>query len=147
MIFHFLGAGYLFAQSLIGVDPGVKRFPYPLRLLTLLITMAFHAFFGISLLSSEVLIEGNWFGNMGTDWGYTAIEDQQRGGAIAWGIGELPTLFLAIMVAFQWSKSSDREAKRVDRREARTNDAELRAYNDMLATIAESDSRAEQRRS
>lgn len=147
MIFHFLGAGYLFAQSLIGVDPGVKRFPYPLRLLTLLITMAFHAFFGISLLSSEVLIEGSWFGNMGTDWGYTAIEDQQKGGAIAWGIGELPTLFLAIMVAFQWSKSSDREAKRVDRREARTNDAELRAYNDMLATIAESDSRAEQRRS
>lgn len=146
MLVHFLAAGYLFAQALIGIDPGVKRFPYPLRLLMLLITMAFHAFFGISLLSSEVLIEGDWFGNMGTDWGYTAIEDQQRGGAIAWGIGEIPTLFLAIMVAFQWSKSSDREAKRVDRREARTGDAELRAYNDMLSQMAERDANAGPRR-
>ncbi|GAA1860695.1 cytochrome c oxidase assembly protein [Brevibacterium marinum] len=136
MIIHFLGAGYLFAQALIGIDPGVKRPAYPLRLLMLLITMAFHAFFGISIMSSEVLIEGDWFGNIGADWGYSAIEDQQLGGGIAWGIGEFPTLFIAIMVAVQWSKSSDREARRIDRREARTDDAELRAYNDMLASMA-----------
>lgn len=139
MIIHFLGAGYLFAQALIGIDPGVERPAYPLRLLMLLITMAFHAFFGISIMSSEVLIEGDWFGNIGADWGYSAIEDQQTGGGIAWGIGEFPTLFIAIMVAFQWSKSSDREAKRLDRREARTDDAELRAYNDMLANMAQRD--------
>ncbi|GAA1548185.1 cytochrome c oxidase assembly protein [Brevibacterium picturae] len=145
MIIHFLGAGYLFAQALIGIDPGVKRPAYPLRLLMLLITMAFHAFFGISIMSSEVLIEGDWFGNIGADWGYSAIEDQQLGGGIAWGVGEFPTLFIAIMVAFQWSKSSDREAKRVDRREARTDDAELRAYNDMLATMAQRDSKADHR--
>ncbi|MDN5910382.1 MAG: cytochrome c oxidase assembly protein, partial [Brevibacterium sp.] len=114
-------------------------------LLMLLITMAFHAFFGISIMSSEVLIEGDWFGNIGADWGYSAIEDQQLGGGIAWGVGEFPTLFIAIMVAFQWSKSSDREAKRVDRREARTDDAELRAYNDMLATMAQRDAKADQR--
>ncbi|SMX83336.1 putative copper resistance protein D [Brevibacterium sp. 239c] len=145
MIIHFLGAGYLFAQALIGIDPGVKRPAYPLRLLMLLITMAFHAFFGISIMSSEVLIEGDWFGNIGADWGYSAIEDQQLGGGIAWGIGELPTLFIAIMVAFQWSKSSDREAKRSDRREARTDDAELRAYNDMLANMAQRDANSSPR--
>lgn len=145
MIVHFLAAGYLFAQALIGIDPGVKRFPYPLRLLMLLITMAFHAFFGISLMSSEVLIEGDWFGNIGADWGYSAIEDQQKGGAIAWGIGEIPTLFVAIMVAVLWSKSSEKEAKRVDRREDRTDDAELRAYNDMLARVAERDSKTQTR--
>ncbi|MDN5808087.1 MAG: bifunctional copper resistance protein CopD/cytochrome c oxidase assembly protein [Brevibacterium sp.] len=146
MIIHFLGAGYLFAQALIGIDPGVVRPAYPLRLLMLLITMAFHAFFGISLMSSEVLIEADWFGNVGADWGYSAIEDQQLGGAIAWGIGEFPTFFIAIMVAFQWSKSSDKEAKRVDRREARTNDAELRAYNDMLAGMAQREANSGPRR-
>ncbi|WP_245940444.1 MULTISPECIES: cytochrome c oxidase assembly protein [Brevibacterium] len=146
MIAHFLGAGYLFAQALIGIDPGVERFPYPLRLLMLLITMAFHAFFGISIMSSEVLIEGDWFGNMGTDWGYSAIEDQQTGGAIAWGIGEIPTLFVAIMVAMQWAQSSDREAKRLDRREARTDDSELRAYNEMLAKMADRDAKIDPRR-
>ena len=112
----------------------------------LLVTMAFHAFFGISLMSSNVLIAGDWFGNIGADWGYTAIEDQQLGGGIAWGIGEFPTLFVAIMVAVQWAKSSDREAKRIDRRENRTDDAELRAYNEMLASMAERDSKLDHRR-
>ena len=40
-------------------------------------------------MSSSVLIAGYWFGNIGADWGYTAIEDQQLGGGIAWGIGEI----------------------------------------------------------
>ncbi|WP_166974879.1 cytochrome c oxidase assembly protein [Brevibacterium atlanticum] len=146
MIAHFLGAGYMFGSVLIGIDPGVKRPVYPMRLVMLLVTMAFHAFFGISIMSSHVLIAGDWFGNIGADWGYTAIENQQLGGAIAWGIGEIPTLFVAIMVGLQWSKSSDREAKRIDRREDRTDDAELRAYNEMLASMAERDSKMGGRR-
>lgn len=134
MTVHFLLAGYLFAQSLVGIDPGVNRYPYPIRFVVLLITMAFHAFFGISIMSSTSLIEGDWFGNMGHGW-FPAIDDQQLGGSIAWGIGEFPTLILAIGVAVQWSRSSDREAKRKDRSEARTGDAELRAYNEMLARL------------
>ncbi|WP_181275131.1 cytochrome c oxidase assembly protein [Brevibacterium oceani] len=146
MIAHFLGAGYMFGSVLIGIDPGVRRPVYPMRLVMLLVTMAFHAFFGISIMSSNVLIAGDWFGNIGADWGYTAIENQQLGGAIAWGIGEIPTLFVAIMVGLQWSRSSDREAKRIDRREDRTDDAELRAYNEMLASMAERDSKMDGRR-
>ena len=146
MIAHFLGAGYMFGSVLIGIDPGVKHPAYPLRLVMLLVTMAFHAFFGISIMSSSVLIAGDWFGNVGAGWGYTAIDDQQLGGAIAWGIGEIPTLFVAIMVGVQWAKSSDREAKRIDRSEARTDDAELKAYNAMLASMAERDSQIGQRR-
>ncbi|WAL39436.1 cytochrome c oxidase assembly protein [Brevibacterium sp. BRM-1] len=134
MLLHFLAAGYMFAQSIVGIDPGAKRFPYPVRLLVLLVTMTFHAFFGISIMSSTVLIEGDWYGNMGQPWS-SALDDQQLGGGIAWGIGEFPTLILAIGAAVQWSRSSDREAKRKDRAEARSGDAELRAYNEMLARL------------
>ena len=134
MILHFTAAGYMFAQAMIGIDPGVSRFRYPLRLLLLLITMAFHAFFGLSIMASTTLIEGDWYGNIGHGW-IPAIEDQVRGGEIAWGIGELPTLALAIIAAVQWSRSSDREAKRRDRAEDRSGDAELKAYNDMLAGL------------
>lgn len=134
MILHFTAAGYMFAQAMIGIDPGVSRFRYPLRLLLLLITMAFHAFFGLSIMASTTLIEGDWYGNIGHGW-IPAIDDQVRGGEIAWGIGELPTLTLAIIAAVQWSRSSDREAKRRDRAEDRTGDAELKAYNDMLAGL------------
>ena len=41
---HFLITGYLFVQSLIGIDPVPYRLPYPFRLVLLLGTMAFHAF-------------------------------------------------------------------------------------------------------
>lgn len=142
MIVHFLAAGYLFAQSIIGIDPGVKRFPYPVRLLVLLITMAFHAFFGISIMSGEALIAGDWYGNTGHDWGFSALEDQMVGGEIAWGIGELPTLSLAVLLAVEWFTSSTREAKRRDRAEDRTGDAELTAYNEMLQKLAARDEEA-----
>jgi cytochrome c oxidase assembly factor CtaG/putative copper export protein len=139
MIVHFLLAGYMFVQSIIGIDPGVNRFPYPVRLLVLLVTMAFHAFFGISIMSGEALIAGEWYGNMGHGWGFSALEDQVTGGEIAWGIGELPTLSVAILLAAEWFTSSTREARRRDRSEARTGDAELSAYNAMLQQLADRD--------
>lgn len=135
MILHFLAAGYFFAQSIIGIDPGVNRYPYPVRLLILLVTMAFHAFFGISIMSATALIAGDWYGNVGHGW-VSAIDDQSTGGELAWGIGEFPTLGLAIIMAAEWFKSSTREAKRSDRAEDRSGDAELEAYNAMLAGLA-----------
>ena len=134
MIVHFLAAGYLFSAALVGIDPGTKRYPPAISFLILLITMAFHAFFGISIMGATVLIEGDWFGNMGQEW-ISAIDDQQLGGGIAWGIGELPTLLMAIIAAVHWNQQSEREAKRRDRSEDRTGDAELRAYNEMLERL------------
>ena len=53
MVVHFLITGYLFAQTLVGIDPVAGRPPYPLRLLLLLATMAMHAFFGLSLVTGH----------------------------------------------------------------------------------------------
>ena len=133
MIVHFLIAGYLFVQSLIGVDPVPNRAPYPLRLIALFATMAFHAFFGLSLITGTGLLLSNWYGAMGRTWGVSAIADQQTGGGIAWSVGEIPTVILAIVVAIMWSRSDDREAKRLDRKADRDGDAELEEYNRMLA--------------
>jgi cytochrome c oxidase assembly factor CtaG/putative copper export protein len=133
MLIHFLTAGYLFALVLVGTDPGVRRPPYPLRLVLLLATMAFHAFFGIALVSGEVLLQADWFSSLG--WGIDALADQQDGGAIAWGLGEVPTLVLALLVAVQWSRSDERDARRQDRQADRDDDAALAAYNAMLGRM------------
>ncbi|WP_402463090.1 cytochrome c oxidase assembly protein [Isoptericola aurantiacus] len=137
MIVHFTLVGYLFANALVGIDPGPQRPTYPMRLVLLFATMVFHAFFGVVLTTGTSLLVADWFGNMGRVWGLSAIADQQHGGGIAWGIGELPTLALAITVAIQWTRSDEREARRRDRQAARDGDAELTAYNDMLAKMAE----------
>jgi cytochrome c oxidase assembly factor CtaG/putative copper export protein len=133
MIVHFLLTGYLFVQALIGVDPVPYRAPYPMRLLVLLGTMAFHAFFGLSLMTGTGLLLANWYGAMGRAWGASAIADQQTGGGIAWSVGEIPTIILAITVAIMWSKSDAKDAKRLDRKADRDGDADLREYNRMLA--------------
>ncbi|WP_442911258.1 cytochrome c oxidase assembly protein [Leifsonia sp. 197AMF] len=139
MIVHFLITGYLFVQSLIGIDPVKYRLPYPFRLLLLLLTMAFHAFFGLSIMQMHGLLLADWFGAMGRTWGDSPLVDQQAGGGIAWSIGEIPTVILAIVVAIQWSRSDERETKRRDRNADRTGEAELRAYNERLARMADRD--------
>lgn len=139
MIVHFLIVGYLFVQALIGVDPVPYKLPYPFRLLLLLATMAFHAFFGLALMSGTGLLLADWFGATGRDWGPSALQDQQNGGGIAWSIGEIPTFLLALVVAVQWSRVDKKETTRRDRNADRTNEAELGEYNAMLERLAQKD--------
>jgi putative copper resistance protein D len=136
MITHFLITGYIFVLSMVGTDPLPMRAPFPLRILLLFATMAFHAFFGVVLMGSDSLLQASWFGSMGRDWGPSALADQQIGGAVTWGIGEVPTLLLAIGVAIMWSRTDARETRRTDRAADRNNDADLTAYNSMFADLA-----------
>ena len=142
MIVHFLIVGYLFVQSMIGIDPVKGRLPFPMRLLVLLATMAFHAFFGLSIMTSTSLFLADWYGAMGRTWGATPMADQYAAGGIAWSVGEIPTVALAITVAIMWSRSDSREAKRKDRQADRDGDAELDAYNEQLSALARSDRRS-----
>jgi cytochrome c oxidase assembly factor CtaG/putative copper export protein len=137
MVVHFLVTGYLFVQSMIGVDPVPRRASYPLRLIILLATMAFHAFFGLSLMTGTGLLLADWYGAMGRPWGPSAIVDQQTGGGIAWSVGEIPTIILAITVAVMWSRSDERDARRLDRKAERDGDADLTEYNEMLKKRAQ----------
>ncbi|KIP51395.1 copper transporter [Leucobacter komagatae] len=146
MIIHFLISGYLFSLTMIGIDPVPNRAPYPFRLVILFATMASHAFFGVTIMTGDSLFLADWFGAMGRTWGATPLEDQATGGGIAWGIGELPTLALALVVAVQWSRSDRKEQKRKDRAEDRSGDSELNAYNAMLAAQAARDADLEAKR-
>ncbi|MBT2483895.1 MULTISPECIES: cytochrome c oxidase assembly protein [unclassified Microbacterium] len=143
MVIHFLLSGYLFVMSLIGADSVPYRLPYPGRLITLIAVMAMHAFFGIAIMMQEGLMVADWFGAMGRDWGVSPLDDQYVGGGIAWSIGEIPTLVLAITVAIQWSRSDTKLQRRGDRHADRTGDAELEEYNARLAALAERDRRHE----
>ena len=136
MIVHFLLSGYLFVQSLIGIDPAPNRPPYPIRLVVLLATMAVHAFFGLAIISSEGLLLVDWYGAMGWDTGLTALQDQQAGGGIAWSVGEIPNAIMAVTIAILWARSDTRESTRYDRKADRDGDAELEEYNRMLADRA-----------
>jgi putative copper resistance protein D len=70
---------------------------------------------------------------MGRTWSPDALLDQQIGGQLAWGIGEVPVVLLAIGVAMAWRSADAKVAERTDRQAERDHDAELDRYNAMLA--------------
>ncbi|WP_328967457.1 cytochrome c oxidase assembly protein [Streptomyces sp. NBC_00239] len=145
MLIHFLAVGLLFFWVIIGIDPGPRRPPHLGRLFVLMLTMPFHSWFSISLMSSTGLLAEDWWTTVARSWGPSLADDQYNAGAIAWATGDIPVLITTIILAAQWVRSDAREARRVDRQIDRgdANDP-LAAYNAYLASLHARDRRAPQ---
>ena len=81
----------------------------------------------------------DWYAVVTPPWLTDTLADTRNAGAIAWGFGEIPTLVVAIVLGFQWARSDEREARRMDRRADLDGDAELSAYNARLARMNAAD--------
>jgi len=154
---HFLLSGYLFFWSLIGIDPGPRRLPFPGRLGVHLVVMPLHAFFNIAILSTTALLAGSYFQSLQRPYQSDLLADQHLGAGIGWALGELPMLMVVAAIGVQWMRSDEREAARFDRQGDRAEAAaaagsaqdsaadgpedELAAYNRRLALLAERDER------
>lgn len=133
---HFLLAGYLYYEILIGTSPLPKRLPYLGRLGLTVLVAPFHAFFAVGVMSTTTLIGGDYYGLIDRGWSTDLLADQELGGGLTWALGEIPLLLVAVVLLFQWFRDDSRRARQHDRQAARDNDAELDAYNAMLARIA-----------
>ena len=139
---HFLLAGYLFAYVVLGLDPAPRTLPPWIRLLMLVVAIALHSFFAVPIMMSDVVFAGEWYSQVQPPWITDQLAETRIGGGVAWGIAEVPALILMVVLAVQWSRSDEREAKRKDRQADRDGDAELAAYNERLQAME----RAAQRR-
>ena len=141
MQMHFIISGYLFYWVLIGIDPRPKPLPYWGRLVLLLLASSLHGFFAVALMMDTTPIAPEWYSVVQPPWITDPIRDTIEAGQFAWGLAEVPSLIVLIVIAVQWARSDDREATRKDRQADRDDDAELRAYNARLAALAERDDR------
>lgn len=137
MELHFLFSGILFAYIVVGIDPAPRKTPYWAKLLLVLVAISIHAFFAIALMQSPTPIGDAWYSQVRPDWLTDHLADNYLGGGFAWAFGEVPTLFLLLLVAVQWAKSERRVAERLDRQADRDDDAELKAYNETFARLNE----------
>lgn len=135
---HFLLVGYLFFWVVIGIDPGPKRIPHLARVALLFAVMPFHAFFGISLMTMTTVVGDKFYQQLGLPWVDDLLRDQWLGGAVAWGVSEVPALVVVIAIVAQWAKSDTRASRRADRHADRYEDTELQDYNAMLAELQRS---------
>jgi putative copper resistance protein D len=146
MVLHFLLTGYLFTWVLIGIDPGPKKWPPIMLLVVLFATMSFHAFFGVVMTGSTTVLAPDFFEALKLPWMTDVLGNQREAGAVAWGIGEAPTVILTLLVAVAWVRTDRAESTRKDRQADRDGDAELAAYNAHLQELKRRNERADEER-
>ncbi len=72
---HFILVGSLFFWPLLGLDPVPGRVIYPFRLLMTFLTLPFHAFLGITIMSASKLIAEDWYTSFGRSWPPSPLHD------------------------------------------------------------------------
>ncbi|HZO67085.1 MAG TPA: cytochrome c oxidase assembly protein [Kribbellaceae bacterium] len=126
---HFVLVGALFFWPLLGLDPVPGRVIYPFRLILIFLTLPFHAFLGITIMSASSLIAEDWYTSFGRSWKPSPIDDQYLAGGLLWGAGDLVGLLFFAVLFVQWVQQSQREARREDRRLDRLEEQQRRAQS------------------
>ena len=137
MTTHFLVSGLLLAYVAIGIDPKPRPLPYWARMILVLAAIILHTFFAVVMMASTTLIGASWYSLVRPPWLTDPVRDSMLGGQIAWGIGEVPTLIMMIIIGVQWARSDERESKRRDRFTGTHGDTEMDDYNAYLSKLNE----------
>jgi putative copper resistance protein D len=139
MSIHFLLAGILFFQVLIGIDPMPRKVPHIVKMIIIFAAMSIHAFFSISVMSASTLLDNGYFALLERPWATDLLADQKLGGAIGWAMGEIPILLALIATFIQWIRQDKKEAARIDRAAERAaamgEKDDLALYNQYLAQL------------
>jgi cytochrome c oxidase assembly factor CtaG/putative copper export protein len=136
---HFLLSGYLFYWVVIGIDPTPRQIPQLGKVAMVFASLPLHAFFGVVLMGMKSVLGESFYRSLQLSWHTDLLGDQRLGGGIAWAAGEVPLVVVMIALLIQWRRSDARTAKRLDRAADRDDDADLAAYNAMLAELARRD--------
>ncbi len=112
---HFVVVGCLFFWPLLGLDPVPGRVAHPFRMFSMLATLPFHAFLGVTIMSTSRLIAGGYYEGLHRTWPPSPRHDQQIAGGILWASGDFVGLLVFVVLFVQWFQASQREAGRVDR--------------------------------
>lgn len=136
MNIHFLISGYIFYWVIIGVDAAPQQISPAVKMVTLMGSLPFHAWFGVSLMQSQQVLAKEYYSTLDLPWAVNLLQDQNIGGAVAWAAGEVPLYIVTVALFVQWRRADAKDAARYDRVAERNDDAELEAYNAMLARMS-----------
>lgn len=139
MNLHFLMSGYLFYWVVIGVDPTPRAVPPLGKIGMVFASIPMHAFFGVVLMGMTTVLGERFYRSLHLPWHVDLLDDQHLGGSIAWAAGEIPLVVVLAALLIQWQRTDRRAAIRLDRAAERDHDADMTAYNAMLAELARRD--------
>ena len=94
------------------VNPSI---PFAIALLFAFIELLADALPGIVIRLDTHVLAGTWFAVVPRPWSATPLRDQQFGGDLLWGFGEVVDLPFLVLLVRQWLRSDAQEAAAVDR--------------------------------
>ncbi|MDO4631120.1 MAG: cytochrome c oxidase assembly protein [Corynebacterium sp.] len=136
----FLVSGYVYYWDMIGADPKPRENTVMQRLAWLVFSMPVHLYFGVYLMQLSQILAEDFYRSLHLPWEIDLLHDQDVGGGIAWASGSFPLVVVFGALFMQWLKEDRKEAKQYDRHAEETDDADLEAYNQMLAAMNRHDS-------
>ncbi|AZA14154.1 cytochrome c oxidase assembly protein [Corynebacterium choanae] len=135
----FIWSGCLYYWELIGKDPKPVERSAMSRGAWLIFSMPFHLFFGIVLIHMNDVLAYDFYANLGLPWEVDLAWDQAVGGGIAWASGQFPLLIIFGALFLQWYREDKQQQQHYDEFADATGDADMAAYNSMLAGLQRSD--------
>lgn len=148
MLLHFMAAGLLLFEYVIGLDELPTSLPHIGRLGFIITAMPFHSFFAVIVMSTKQIIGADYYETLAVPWVKDLAANQNLGGQLTWAAGEPPMAVVLIALCVQWFLADRRDQRKIDAAEDEGGlEASLTAYNEMLAQMAGQDSaRANQQR-
>ena len=111
----YLGAGLLYYFPLLSGSPGTKPLQPFAKIISLLTMMVPEAMVGFALYSAGSVLYPFYATVTNRPWGpSTALLDQRLGGAFMWSSGMVFHALWISVAAWEWIKSEERKARRID---------------------------------
>ena len=113
----YLVASALFWWPVVRRDPVPGSFPWPARLLYLVVALPLQSFLGLAIYSADRVLYDSYLASATPT---AALADQQLAGAIMWLIGDLLNLIAIFVALAAWMRHEERATVRTDARLDRT---------------------------
>jgi putative membrane protein len=115
----YLASGVLFWWPVVGADPIPWRLGYGARLAYVALQMPVNAAVGLAIYFAPTVLYPH-YATIERSWAPDALVDQQIGGLVMWGAGDLLLLAAVPAVIVAWMRADDRRSRRLDARRRAT---------------------------
>jgi putative membrane protein len=111
----YLATGLIFWWPLVAADPIPGRMGYGTRLAYVGLQMPVSAAVGLAIYFSPSVLYPH-YATLVRTWGPSALVDQQVGGIVMWGVGDLLMLAVVPLIVTAWMRADARRTVRSDAR-------------------------------
>jgi putative copper resistance protein D len=122
----YLAVGLLFWWPVVAADPIPGRMGYGARLAYVGLQMPVNAAVGLAIYFAPTVLYPH-YATIVRSWGPSALIDQQIGGVIMWGVGDLLLLAMVPALVAAWMRADARRSVRSDARLSAARAAEVAA--------------------